>query len=72
MKTVTLKQLDSFLRSLSSEYDVYAPITLHDGTRSFGRMSEGPLAILGGRIPGKATRLFFICSFSIALQYPIL
>jgi|GEM_PF-200425 len=59
MKTVTENELTNFLESLQVEYDVRAPIELHDGTRTLGRLSEGPLAIGGGRIHFKPTRPFF-------------
>ena len=59
MKAVSHEQLRCALETLSAEYDVRAPIALQDGTRSFGRIEEGPLAVLGGRIPLKTTCLFF-------------
>lgn len=59
MKAVTLAELEQFLESIMSEYDLRVPISLHDGTRTFGRMGEGAIAIEGGRIPLKPTSVFF-------------
>lgn len=59
MKALTLAELESFLRTLAGEYDVRAPIRLQDGSRALGRLSEGPLALQGGRIPRKPTAMFF-------------
>ena len=59
MKTLTIQQIESFLKSMESDYDVRVPVRLHDGTRSLGRLGEGPLAIAGGRIPKKITSVFF-------------
>lgn len=59
MKALTLAELETFLRSLEPEYDVRAPIRLLDGSRALGRLSEGPLALPGGRIPHKPTAVFF-------------
>ena len=59
MKILTIEQIESFLKSMESEYDVRVPINLHDGTRTLGKLNEGPLAIAGGRIPKKITNVFF-------------
>ena len=59
MKIVTNQEVESFLRSIESDYDVLVPIGLHDGTRAMGKLSEGSLAIAGGRIPKKITNVFF-------------
>ncbi|MFH1744076.1 MAG: 4Fe-4S dicluster domain-containing protein [bacterium] len=59
MKAISFEQLDAFLHSLASEYDVYAPVTLHDGTLSLGKLGTGPLALLAGSIPAKITSIFF-------------
>lgn len=59
MTALTLAELEIFLRSLESDFDVRAPISLRDGSRALGRLSEGPLALHGGRIPRKPTDLFF-------------
>lgn len=59
MKRLTEAEIQSFLKSLESRYDVWAPIRLLDGTRSLGRLGEGPLALAGGALPQKPTRMFF-------------
>ncbi len=59
MKAVTSEEFEEFLRSLASEYDVRAPVALEDGTRTLGRLDEGPLALAGGPLPGKPTSVFF-------------
>ena len=59
MKAVSLEELERFLESISSEYDVRVPVMLHDGTRTLGQIGEGRLAIRGGRIPFKPTSVFF-------------
>ncbi len=59
MKTLTIQQVESFLRSMESDYEVRVPIRLYDGTRSLGRLDEGSLAIAGGRIPKKITNVFY-------------
>ena len=59
MKTLTIKQIESFLRSIESDYDVRVPIKLHDGSRALGKLDKGSLAIDGGRIPQKITNVFF-------------
>lgn len=79
MKSLTLQQVQDFLRSLASDYDVQAPIALPDGTRVLGRLDEGPLAIPGGRVDSKPTSPFFpqldrIFAYrrgSIAMQQPV-
>jgi ferredoxin len=59
MKLLTIQEIESFLKSIASDYDVRVPIRLHDGSRSLGRVGQGPLAIAGGRIPLKITHVFF-------------
>lgn len=59
MKAITENELKTFLKTLEAEYDVHLPIRLADGTRALGRLSEGEPALLGGKIPLKATSLFF-------------
>lgn len=59
MKAITLDELRQFLETIASEYDVRVPIRLHDGTRALGSLGEGPLAIDGGKLPGKPTCVFF-------------
>lgn len=59
MKALTLAELETCLRALESEYDVRAPIRLRDGSRALGRLSDGSLALHGGRIPRKPTAVFF-------------
>lgn len=59
MKAVTSDQFEVFLRSARSHYDVRAPIALPDGTRTLGHLSEGPMALAGGALPGKPTHVFF-------------
>jgi len=59
MKRATTEQLRTFFASLQTEFDVYVPVKLHDGTRVLGSLSEGPLALEGGKIPQKPTSVFF-------------
>jgi len=59
MKRLTEAQIQSFLQSLESRYDVWVPVRLHDGTRSLGRRGDGPLALAGGALPQKPTCMFF-------------
>lgn len=59
MKALTIEEIISFLTLMETEFDVRAPIRLHDGTRSLGNLKEGPLALKGGRIPLKVTSVFF-------------
>ena len=59
MKTLTIQEVESFLKSIESDYDVRVPISLHDGTRVLGKLNEGSLAIAGGCIPQKITNVFF-------------
>jgi ferredoxin len=59
MKILTIQEVESFLKSIESNYDVRVPISLYDGTRSLGKLNEGPLAIAGGVIPQKITNVFF-------------
>lgn len=59
MKSLSLRELEDFLKSLDSKYTVKAPVTLHDGTRVLGSPEEGPLAIHGGHVSEKPTAVFF-------------
>ncbi|MFH1615579.1 MAG: 4Fe-4S dicluster domain-containing protein [Planctomycetota bacterium] len=59
MRVLTEQNLKAFLKSVEVDYDVRVPIRLHDGTRTLGNLSEGPLAIAGGPIPQKITNVFF-------------
>ncbi|HUT47369.1 MAG TPA: 4Fe-4S dicluster domain-containing protein [Sedimentisphaerales bacterium] len=59
MKILTEQQLEAFFKTAESEYDVRVPIKLHDGTRSLGKLGEGPLALAGGVVPQKITNVFF-------------
>jgi hypothetical protein len=59
MKILTIQEIESFLKSIASDYDVRVPIRLHDGSRSLGKVGEGPLAIAGGRLTLKITHVFF-------------
>ncbi|HUT04736.1 MAG TPA: 4Fe-4S dicluster domain-containing protein [bacterium] len=59
MKTATAEQLKTFFESLQTDFDLRVPVKLHDGTRVLGGLSEGPLALQGGKIPQKPTSVFF-------------
>ena len=59
MNVMTEQQLEAFFKSVESNYDVRVPIKLHDGTRTLGKLGEGPLALAGGVIPTKITNVFF-------------
>jgi formate hydrogenlyase subunit 6/NADH:ubiquinone oxidoreductase subunit I len=59
MKALTPEELNRWLRSLESRFDVRVPVRLADGTRALGRLDEGDLAVHGGRIPRKPTDFFF-------------
>ncbi len=59
MKALSSQELEASLRSLASEYDVRAPVLLHDGTRGLGRLDEGRLALCGGALPMPPTAVFF-------------
>ena len=47
------------MKSIESDYEICVPISLYDGTRALGNLSEGTLALAGGRIPQKVTNVFF-------------
>ena len=59
MKAYTAKELDAFLTSLISEYDVRVPVEASDGTRVLGRPGDGQLALAGGAVSTKPTAVFF-------------
>jgi len=59
MKQLTEAEIQSFLESLEAQYDVWVPVRLHDGTRSLGRLADGPLALAGGALGRKPTHMFF-------------
>jgi sulfhydrogenase subunit beta (sulfur reductase) len=70
MKILTEQQLEAFFKLSQSDYDVLVPIKLHDGTRSLGKLHQGPLALAGGAVPQKITNVFFpqietVISFSV-------
>lgn len=68
MKAVTSDEIESFLARVASQHDVRVPIALADGTRTLGRLGEGPLALAGGAIATKPTSLFFP-QFETELSY---
>jgi len=59
MRILTPTELQPFFQSLEPDYEVRVPIALPDGTRTLGRMGEGPLAIEGGPLLIKPTSVFF-------------
>jgi len=59
VKACTDQELKAFFRSLATDYDVRVPIRLHDGTRTLGRLDDGPLALRGGHLPRKLSEVFF-------------
>ncbi|UCG50056.1 MAG: 4Fe-4S dicluster domain-containing protein [Phycisphaerales bacterium] len=59
MRLLTERQLEAFLRSAETDYDVRVPVALRDGTRTLGRLDDGRLALAGGAIPAKMTNVFF-------------
>ena len=59
MKALATEELESFLRSLESEYEVLAPIALQDGTRTLGSLQDGRFAPSGGRVLYKPVNAFF-------------
>ncbi|MBN1903251.1 4Fe-4S dicluster domain-containing protein [Candidatus Sumerlaeota bacterium] len=59
MKSLTITEIEQFLKSVEPEFDLRVPIRLHDGTRSLGGLNEGPLSLMGGKIPLKPTSVFF-------------
>ena len=59
MKILTEQQIETLLKFIESNYDVQAPVELHDGTRTLGKIGQGALALAGGVIPQKITSVFF-------------
>lgn len=59
MKKLTMEEIENYLTLMEAEFDVLAPIQLHDGTRCLGNLKEGSLALKGGKIPLKPTSVFF-------------
>lgn len=59
MKVITEPRLVELLKSLESDYQVYVPVELMDGTRVLGTMDEGPVSLLGGQVAAKPTAFFF-------------
>ncbi|MDD5287047.1 MAG: 4Fe-4S dicluster domain-containing protein [Desulfuromonadaceae bacterium] len=59
MRVLTSDQLDQFFLRLAGEWELRLPILLPDGTRVIGSPDDGPLAMLGGAVPGKPTAAFF-------------
>ncbi len=59
MKAVSQNQLHDFLHSLTTEYNVFGPVALHDGTLSLGQLEQEPFKLLSGKIPLRITSIFF-------------
>ncbi|MHC4636493.1 MAG: 4Fe-4S dicluster domain-containing protein [Planctomycetota bacterium] len=59
MKVLTEQELQTFLKSAESQYDIRVPVKLQDGTRTLGKPNEGQLALTGGVVPVKITNVFF-------------
>jgi sulfhydrogenase subunit beta (sulfur reductase) len=59
MKVISEPGLVELLKSLQSDYQVYVPVELADGTRVLGTMDEGPVSLLGGQVAAKPTAFFF-------------
>jgi len=59
MKVITQNQLHDFLHSLATEYDVFGPVALHDGTLSLGQLESEPFKLLSGIIPLRISSIFF-------------
>lgn len=59
MKILNEPEVQAFLASAESEYDVRVPTRLHDGTRALGTLEQGPLALAGGAVLQKVTAVFF-------------
>jgi len=70
MNVLTEQQLEAFFKSAESNYDVRIPIKLHDGTRTLGKLGEGPLALAGGVIPTKITNVFFPQNETVLIMSP--
>jgi len=59
VKVLTPLELEETFRSWDAGYDLRVPIRLPDGTRAWGKIDEGPLALRGGPILAKPTAFFF-------------
>ena len=59
MKRLTPAEREHLLSRLAERYELRLPILLPDGTRTIGSPDDGPLALLGGAVPGKPTAAFF-------------
>ncbi len=59
MKVITQNQLHDFLRSLTTKYDVFGPVVLHDGMLSLGQLETKPFKLLSGKIPLRISSIFF-------------
>ena len=59
MKRLTPTEREHLLSRLAERYELRLPILLPDGTRTIGSPDDGPLALLGGAVPGKPTAAFF-------------
>jgi ferredoxin len=59
MKVITEPRLIELLRELRSDYQVFVPVELLDGTRVMGTMDEGTVSLLGGQVAVKPTAFFF-------------
>lgn len=59
MKQLTAEELHVFLATLSMTHDLRLPVLLQDGSRTIGRLTDGPVALCGGAVPAKPTQFFF-------------
>lgn len=59
MRALTLKQIERFLESLRSEYEIYVPVLLDDGSRALAPIGQQPLALAGGHVAHKPNSVFF-------------
>jgi len=59
MKVITAPGLIELLQGLQSDYRIYVPVELPDGSRAMGTMDEGPVSLLGGQVAAKPTAFFF-------------
>lgn len=59
MKVLRPEETAAFFTELTAHYEVRLPVQLPDGTRTMGTLDDGPLALLGGSLPGKPTAAFF-------------
>lgn len=59
MKVLYPERVAEFFTALESRHEVRLPVLLPDGTRAMGSQGDGPVALLGGALPGKPTATFF-------------